>query len=382
MYSKAKKFWLFLIWKNDLNTNLKLLDLRMKHLISSLVMFSVLLSCVEQSGRTENIIHLEGTSKSLGDVSVFTIEYASDSLIIAESFSKSHKLSAFSYADSLVQHDFLRVGNGPREVHYSKVKYVDDTLHVQSHTPYGMKGIIRIPLHSLHDESQWAVADYMGSETFSPGYDFDLFHDGGYVMLGGSSDDETICSYMERSCAYFRSLNIWPSDTYDGPPLPKRNIYTKSSFLFCNDTRIFYGCGEGRYASVWDLSSSFAKETVMYSDYPEYKSSQDGLNPKRLSGNKSGIYAYATDTYIYLTPIECRVENGKYVPDNYKGYPPYYNDEIDVFDWEGQYKFSYIVDVPFCSMFVNEDEQCLYTLSRDNKNLSSVVYRYNLNQNN
>lgn len=70
--------------------------------------------------------------------------------------------------------------------------------------------------------------------------------------------------------------------------------------------------------------------------------------------------------------------NGKWKPDDYKGYPPYFEDEIEVYDWDGKYLHSYVTDIPFDSFYVSDDDKFLYVVTQDNETLLSEVYRYNL----
>ena len=83
----------------------------------------------------------------------------------------------------------------------------------------------------------------------------------------------------------------------------------------------------------------------------------------------------ATESLIYLSPLECRIENGRYVPADFQGYPAYYVNKIEVYDWNGAYIKTYHTDNPFCSFYVSDDDRIIYTLSI-NEDLYSVIYRY------
>lgn len=49
----------------------------------------------------------------------------------------------------------------------------------------------------------------------------------------------------------------------------------------------------------------------------------------------------------------------------YKEYPYYYNDEILVFDWEGNKVKKYVLDIPFEFFVIDEKDERMYTETVD-----------------
>lgn len=126
--------------------------------------------------------------------------------------------------------------------------------------------------------------------------------------------------------------------------------------------------------SCLDPSSGKVSETFIYDEYPDYEVSSDGINPRRKPESKLGGIAYATDSLIFLSLLDCRIIDDKYVPEDYKGYPPYYNDMIEVYDWNGKYLYTCVTDIPFSTFYARG--RFLYTLTTNKETLSSEVYRY------
>lgn len=156
-------------------------------------------------------------------------------------------------------------------------------------------------------------------------------------------------------------------------------MYFRGSSLFSYNGKILFVSGEGKYASILDTEDRTAEEILLYPDYPEYEVSPDGLNPRRKYGCALGMYSFATERYIYLSPLKRKMDaSGRYEPSDYKSYPPYYTDEIDVFDWDGGYVRTYRMDVPFCNYYVNEDEHVLYALTCDTDTMLSELHRYDM----
>ena len=148
------------------------------------------------------------------------------------------------------------------------------------------------------------------------------------------------------------------------------------SKIFASGSKIVYACSEGRYVSILDFSSDTPGEKLIYDEFPVYKAAPDGMNAIRSPKSRRGVYAFATDSLIYISHLENMIEDGRYVPDNYKGYPPYYNDRIEVYDWGGDCIATYILDRPFYNFYVRDDDKSLYTLTIDRETMYSEIYRY------
>ena len=68
-----------------------------------------------------------------------------------------------------------------------------------------------------------------------------------------------------------------------------------------------------------------------------------------------GIRVCTTERYIYA--VLCGRWN---YPEKYKGYPCGYRDEIEVYDWDGDFIRKFQTSVPFDAMSVSEDDKVLY----------------------
>lgn len=324
-------------------------------------------------------IVLTGEKVGIGsEESVFEIAYADDTIVVAHLFSGSCRLKMFDLDEPDNSYEFLNVGRGPFEVAHSVVKSTRDTLYVLSRTPSGIEGVLTIPLCACDDISQW---DYDGISEYadiSGGGDLAVSQDS-YMILGEKYGKPNILTAVTRNKEHkVHSFAFWPNDGYEGSVISKQTLYMNTSKIFTNGDKMLYACGEGRYVSILDYSSGMVKEHPVYGEYPEYEQDTDGLNVRRSSKSKRGVYAYATDSLIYISPLECLIRDGKYIPSEYKGYPPYYNDRIEVYDWDGYLIGIYVLDKPFCNFYVSDDDTSLYTLTADKETMYSEVYRYRL----
>ena len=210
------------------------------------------------------------------------------------------------------------------------------------------------------------------------GNDFDLLTSSDYIVLGGEYGRESILARLSERSLTWSSVPFWPDDGYKGEALPKQMLYTRNSKVFSNGDKIFYASGEGRYFSILNISGDPVSESFIYDEYPSYSVGPDGLNPKRDPESKLGGIACATDSAIYIGLLNCLHTPAGYVPDNYKGYPPYYIDEIEVYGWNGEYLCTYTLDTPFATFFVSG--RYLYTVTVDRDTMLSEIYRYDLPQ--
>ena len=345
------------------------------------VIILLFLSSCSASEREEKVqtVVLTGEQVSIGpEESVFELVYADDTTIVAHMFSGNHRLKMFDLEEPECSYEFLNVGRGPFEVMYSTVKSAKDTLYVLSHTPAGIEGVITIPLHRCEDMSQWDYNDISEYADIAGGGDIAVTQDR-YIILGEKYGRPNILTVVTRGNApEILSLDFWPEDGYDGSVISKQVLYMGASKIFANRNKILYACSEGRYVSILDYSSSILQEHPVYGEHPEYEQDADGLNARCSPKSKRGVYAYATDSLIYISPLECLIRDGKYCPKTYKGYPPYYNDRIEVYDWDGHLTCIYVLDKPFGNFYVSDDNASLYTLTVDKETMYSEIYHYKL----
>ena len=227
--------------------------------------------------------------------------------------------------------------------------------------------------------TEWEYIDFSDIDNLGIGNDFDLLTSSDYIVLGGEYGRESILARLSERNLTWSSVPFWPDDGYKGEALPKQMLYTRNSKVFSNGDKIFYASGEGRYFSILNISEDPVSESFIYDEYPSYSVGPDGLNPKRAPESKLGGIACATDSAIYIGLLNCLLSPaGYYVPDNYKGYPPYYIDVIEVYGWNGEYLCTYTLDTPFATFFVSG--RYLYTVTVDRDTMLSEIYRYDLPQ--
>lgn len=339
-------------------------------ILSAICFLALLFACNHVERGNKRMVELSlGRVHFVDGVSIRKIVFADDSLIVGDAISSEYELVAIPHDSP--SYGVLRNGRGPMEVLAARVKTRSDTIHALSFTPYGISGAVKIPIHYLEDESRWVKVDYGQLNGLRIGADFDFWGQSDYVFPGARYGDENMLTRIGVTSPCEIPLNYWPADDYSGPPEPKLSMYLQSS-VFCNGEKLLVATKEGRYASILDMSSGEVTETVLYPEFPKYHADSDGLNWRRSPGCALGCRAFATDSLIFLSHCTAMLEDHHFIPDNFKGYPPEYVDEIDVFDWEGNYHQTLHSSIPFLNYYVKG--KTLYLLSEDLETSFSVVY--------
>lgn len=350
----------------------------MKRLIPILLALAV--SCSVREAAEREVIPLHGERIELNtDPSLFEMVYIDDDIFVASTFSRTKLLTAIKLDGSGECQDFLDVGRGPLEVNGASFSSHGDTIHAMSYTPGGIDGVIAIPIGKISDKSSWKSRDLALDSNFMFGNGFDLISGSRYLVLGDAYGKENILSIVdadaENTCS---PVGYFPEDDYDGEVIPKQGIYTRASKVFCNGNKALYVCGDGKYASILDLSAEGLDEIRIYDENPVYGQASDGINPFRSSKSKSGVYSFANDSLICLSPLTVALSEKGWESDNFKSYPPYFTDVVEIYDWHGKFLKAFMLDTPGCGYYITEDNGYLYELTVNPETKISELYKYRL----
>lgn len=321
-------------------------------------------------------IHLTGEKISTPDqFSAFRLLWASDSLCLCDVVSTEHSFSVVDCVQN-VEYPFVNIGRGPLEVIYAEAVVRGEYIYVLSSNQLTNKALLKIPISSFEDQQSWVYLPIGGLEKMAPAGSFDIVDSNNIIATTDCWDAANVLSQINLKEGTYSPLNFWPDDEVSESNIVKRQMYSSNSTIFHRGSKVLYAAGEGHYVVILDLSGSEIKESIILNEKPKYKVLSDGINWGRLPGCKMGVKATATDSLIYLSPSVHMLEDHAYVPDNYKGYPPYFIDHIHVYDWEGNYKHTYITDVPISSYYVSEEDNVMYALTQDMESGYSLIYRY------
>lgn len=345
-----------------------------------ILLLLAMVSCAGGRADGNQVIRIEGVKMSIGDSqSLFRLHYASDTLVVASTFSGSTFLSAIRPGEKPETHAFVKKGRGPGEAIYCSICVEGDSIYVLSGNPYGIVGYITIPLSGIKESNTWKRVSFEEELSFASGTGISMISSGRMSILGSPFRDPGIISILNMNAGEINVLPYWPDDGIESDASAKSMMYVRGEAnVFCRGGKICYVCGEGRYAVILDDNGNILNE--LYSEYPQYRVKQHGKisSPERLPECKMGFRSFATEERIYLSPLEYKRIGKRIDPDNYKGYPHDYTDIVEIYDWEGNLLKKIQVDVPFCGYYVSEDDSALYTITVNLDTQFSEIYKYNL----
>ena len=347
-----------------------------------LIPFVYAVSCTSDKGREVPEEYLSGAVMKTGDIIGFSLEDVTDTSLVMKTMAEDSFMAVYEVCGDTVslRHEFAKKGRGPHEFISITSKMRDGSvMDIMNSGSYGdLMTMQMIDLNDLGTEKSasdlWQSEDLSWMENFYFGGDFVRKDDGSYYFLGDKFGTENLISRVNIRMGKYESLDYWIEDKYEGPVLPKQSVYLVNAHLYLNGDKLLYVCGENRYAEILTISSDeIVARNIIYGDCPIYSAAPDGLNYRILAGNHRGIRSCVTDKYIYLRP-DVSDERMR----SYKGYPWYYNDEIYVFDWDGNLQKKYITDTPFHTLKVTDDDRFLYTITKDIETEEPIIMRYEI----
>jgi hypothetical protein len=277
---------------------------------------------------------------------------------------------------------FLLNGEGPYEVLnvftgiYNKEK---SQLTFLENAGKLMRGYI-IDEDSIDVKSSWRKLDFSHIANFRAGHSFTYISDSLLLCIGGTYNTSSILSIINlNDIDSINSLQFWPEDNFDANVLVKQCVYMDNAKIYKNKTlnKYLYICGMGKYMEIFKLEGyNIIDRIEICKGFPKYKIKNDNINYSQDENDMNqGFSTYATDNFIYVKPMEFTVSMLRSRA-NYKGYPCYYNDKIDVFDWDGNIVKRFELDTPFSSFVVDEENKVIYVDTDDLDNGDTLIKRY------
>ena len=352
----------------------------MKKLVAFFLLIALFHSCQSNKEEVPEFLLFPIATEVIDSCYLFELINADDSCLIASLLQSSSQLVSIpidNYGLNLSKSDFfLNKGRGNLEILSGRFDVYHDTLHVLSTTSNGIDKVIEIPLNHTDDASFWNVVKTPYFQTVYPGLNVNVLKDGLYLFSGGYIGSESVACYANIENGVINELDYWPEDGVAVNSVVKHQMYTSESKVFWNEGKILYVCGNGCFALLLDHNTQ--EVTYLYDEYPKYSEANDGLNFIKEPKCSLGMYSFTSQNSIYLAPILSKIVNGDYQPDNFKGYPPYYTDRIDVFSWEGKKLGTLSLANPFSNFIVNEQARKLFALSENLITFEQEVHIYDL----
>lgn len=358
----------------------------MKHFYFLAILFLALISspaCRNQNSKgTERKTitkTISGTEMKVRDLDGSAIVCAYDDLLVLRESRDTSRLVIYKMdGDSLIYvKGLINKGRGPREFTYLDFSLSGDSLFVSNSDPSGIKAIYGLSLTDIShisDSKQWK--EYSFSEKdLQTGLSFAKINDGNFIFSGGTANSKQILSVADFNNIARTPLDFWPADSTQGPLHSKQMVYMQS-YIESQNGLLLYSNRYSWYMFIAKVRNErLAIEHVIYPRLPQYTVKADG-NIGYSADGELGIKPHTTREYIYAALGRTRHELKS---ESYKGYPPTYVDEIEVYDWTGKFIDNYQTDTPFYSFTVSPEDRYLYTMSIDLDSKETIIKRYCLN---
>ena len=283
--------------------------------------------------------------------------------------------------DTLIEHGaFLRTGEGPFEMIYPNAFY-DSKINKFFVYDFagGLKSMYSIDVSkitNLYDTSTWERVALPEIKSYYFGLSMFLMDDHGFLILGSHFNSKNLYSYVKcYELNYSYPLN---DGTFNMEPIVKQSVYmdaviVKHPFL----DKFVYACGTGMYADIINYADTLLVNRIsLFNIYPEY-TTKDGVNRSYKNECLRGMQVRVTKDAIYIQKFPLTKEDVRNRV-MYKGYPNYYNDELFVFDWEGNLIRKYVLDTPIYSYVIDEENNKLYGMTVDLENDEPLVMSYTM----
>ncbi len=348
------------------------------------LLLALFLACAcnqgERDNRRKNVTSsLVGKEMQVKDLWGFRIVAAYKDYLFLQENRGTSQLNVYQISEDSLKlfKGLIDRGRGPREFYYANFSLSGDTLFVSNANPSGMQAIYGISLNDMSkidDRNTWKEYTFPDPMLFT--YDnYAPCGEGKFIVAGGEAMSDQIISLADCISGKLRPLYFWPKDDTEASLLSKQMVYMSCELVSRGD-RICYAHSYARYMFIASVEGdSFEQKAMIYSNLPRYGVKPDGNISYGPDGER-GIVLASTQKYIFAQVGRTRQEVKK--SELYKGYPDWFYDEVEVYDWEGNFIANYQTDKPFSNFVVSSDNHYLYTITQDLETLERVVMRYEL----
>lgn len=357
------------------------MQIKYYNLFVFILTFSLFVGCNESKESTHVNIEVRGETLFCKEFDGRIFVGVKDSIFIVQSYSSSWFEIYETKGDSLQKiKNFGTKGQGPNEFRLP-VSFFDTKRSklfvIENYSVLGNGCIIDIKDENVEDKTTWESFDLKWMKSFYGGISFIPKNEDEYLFLGAFPESSSLISIISNSSKTSKPVDFW----IDNPYVPNnksinQSIYVRNAHIFQNtiNNKTLYCGGVGRVVYLFDLDGDRVGSLLKIYDEVSPNKTRDGLSFSLTKNTNWDIFARVTDQFIYLRPY-------KYTKDyaDYKGYPFYFSDELEVYDWNGNHVIDMTFDTPFYDFIIDENDQFVLTLTTDLNNDDTIVKRYYIN---
>ena len=339
-------------------------------------------SC-QQKNETPSVIDISGESLLCKDFNGMSFVGLKDSNIIMRSYSDTlfeiYKMKGNTMERT---NKFGLRGNGPNE-YTIFATYFDnrrsDLYVLENNSKLTHGSIININNKDISNVKTWEKIDFKWIKTFYAGFSFIPESKDSLLIVGAVPDSESFLSRISIAEKTVAPVDLWMKNNY----VPNNNyitqrIYIDNAILLMNKTnhKFLYSGGNGKVVYLFNLKGNKVDSLIKLYDEVKVHKTSDSLNyqfPEKVNWD---LYTRITDKYIFIRLFKYEKNNGKTI--DYKGYPYYYTDKLEIYDWEGKHIVNINLDTPFYDFIVDENNQFILTLTNDLNTKETIIRKYSI----
>lgn len=347
------------------------MSLRLKILFCAVVILSA--ACKNDTGSLHLFdANLEGEHKHVitlqtdtSHIGMYLKEIAKDKLIFASKDNHYNYILYQLQKDSAIYlGHFLPCGRGPYEINIPEIGYDPHKDLLTIYAPYNFENkLFHIPFDNyknLFTPSTWLQSSlpHVPSRT---GMEF--INDSAILMLNGNKENKFFSvAYMGRD-KYYKCLDL------PYPPLNEDISSFKKSILFSGllkkqpegDTYL-YSSSSSKLSFIFNIANDSIKNLTYLSNIlPVISIDANGKDYTRAADTEDGCaYLDVTNAYIYIGYNNATLEEVRNSAPFREGYPFYFFDRINVFDWKGNFIKRLVLDKPIANFVVTPDDSAIY----------------------
>ncbi len=276
---------------------------------------------------------------------------------------------------------FGRKGQGPKEFN-TPLPYFDTKQNklfvVDNYSALGNGCIIDMKNKNFENSRNWKSFSLRWMKSFYGGVSFIAENNNELLFLGGFPKESSLLSQISISNKTSKAIDFWYKNPYiRNNHRINQSVFLNDAHIFKNNTnnKILYCGGNGKVVSLFKIKNNKVDSLLhIYNEVSPNKTA-DGLNYYLTKDENWQVFAKATDQFFYLRPYKYDKRRS-----NYKGYPFYYSDRLEVYDWNGKHITNMEFDTPFYDFIIDENNTFVFTLTTDLKTDDIIVRKYNINK--
>lgn len=300
-----------------------------------------------------------------------------------------HKYEIYTIKqDSLIfEKNFLTIGRGPNELKNPSFQYDfhKNRMYLYSHNNFEDKFFVvdLKDFNNVYNPESWEKKRLPIIYTRGA---LGILNDTVFVNINCTKTANMFSlSYASNKDNYFQCLNFkYPGEHPDLSFQAQDHLFFGGLKQNYETLTFVYSCYSSPYMFIFDIINEQIENIRYISQVlPIYKATNNLSNPVAMADkSKNGFDMFqVTKNYIYVGYSNVTWGDlDKSVP--FKGYPSYYFDRINVFDWHGNFVKRLVLDQPIYYFTVSQDDSYIYASSIDleHKDQMDQVLRFKINK--